>query len=58
MEDRERIQAAVERQRELIARIETSMDSVPEKNRDIQMFALGQLKEELAKWEEMVSEQK
>ena len=57
MDFAERILAMIERQKELIAKVEVSMTSVPEKQRDNQLVALEQLKSELATCVEMLSEQ-
>ena len=58
MEVTEKIQAVIERQKELIAKVEVSMGNVPAKCKDYQLFALEQLKSELTIWEVMLSEQK
>ena len=57
MDVTEKIQAVIARQIELIAKIELSMSSVPEKQMDRQLFALEQSKSELEKLEVMLSEQ-
>jgi len=54
----EKIQLMIERQKELIAKVELSMGNVPVKCKDYQLFALEQLKSELTLWEVMLSEQK
>lgn len=58
MDVTEKIQAMIERQKELIAKVEISMSNVPVKCKDYQLFALEQLKSELTLWEVMLSEQK
>jgi hypothetical protein len=57
MDVTEKIQALIAHRSELIAEIELSMSSVPEEQKDSQMFALDQLKSELAGLKVMLSEQ-
>jgi len=58
MDVTEKIQAMIERQKEIIAKVELSMGNVPVKCKDYQQCTLQQLKSELTIWEVMLSEQK
>lgn len=58
MDATEKIKAAIERQKELIAKIELSMSNVPMQGKDCQLFALEQLKSEQAILGDMLLEQK
>lgn len=57
MDVTEKIQAVIEHQLELIAKIELSMISVPGEQKGNQQYALNQLKSELTGLEAILSEQ-
>ena len=58
LDDTERIQTEIERLKRVIAKVEASMDGIPENCADNRLFVLEQLKSELAALEELLLEYK